>query len=55
MEELEELPVGASVFWRAVAQEKPALRKEIMAQLINFEGDYSVRYGSGGVTIRRLA
>lgn len=53
--EQEELAVGTAFYWRAVAQQKPALRKAILADLAGAKGTYSVRYISGGVRLERLA
>lgn len=53
--EQEELAVGTAFFWRAVAQQKPALRKAILADLGGAKGTYSVRYVGGGVSLERLA
>lgn len=54
-DEAEALGVGDSIHWRAVAQEKPALRKALLADLEGAQGTYSVRYVSGGVRLERLA
>lgn len=51
----DELDVGDVIIWRAVAQEKPALRKALIQRIAQFEGEYSVRYVGGGVELRRLA
>ena len=53
--EPEELSAGDAIYWRAVAQEKPALRKAIMQDIAKAEGEYSVRYVGGGVRLERLA
>jgi hypothetical protein len=53
--EVEKLGIGDAIYWRAVAQEKPALRKAVMADIADARGTYSVRYISGGVRLERLA
>ena len=52
--EPQELAVGDAIFWRAVAQGKPALRKAVLADLASAQGVYSVRYVGGGVQLERL-
>ena len=53
--EPEDMGVGDAIYWRAVAQQKPAMRKSIMADIAGAQGEYSVRYVGGGVRLERLA
>lgn len=43
-----------SVFWPAVAQQKPALRKRVLTELGDRAGQFTVRYVSGGVRMERI-
>jgi hypothetical protein len=43
-----------AVWWPGVAQEKPAIRKCVLAELGDQANLFSVRYVSGGVRMERL-
>lgn len=54
-DDVPELAVGCFAFKAAIAQSKVKLRKDWIAQTDAMEGEYQVRYRSGGVTVTRVA